>query len=345
MAKPKSVNLANMFGAVTRELAANRQDLNRSDDYNHDHGDNMVEIFDTITKAVKAKKTAEPSEQLAYAAERLGQGSSSASAKIYQQGLVTASQEFKGKKVDSDNLMSLVSTLMGAEKPAKPAAQTGTSDMLGSLLSGMMGGGGGQSGDGPDLADLLGGGQTSKPAPQSGSTDMLGSLLSGMMGGGAGQSGGGPDLADLLGGGQTSKPAPQSGSTDMLGSLLSGMMGGGGQSGGGPDLADLLGGGQTGKPSSQSGSSDMLGSLLSGMMGGGTAQSGGSSQKPDSGLDAADLLTAAMAYMKAKQKGQGTVEALLNAFVGATQMSGSSHREQSSKIVLNTLLKLLTGAK
>ena len=322
MAKSKSVNLANMFGAVTKELAANRQELNRADDYNHDHGDNMVEIFDTITKAAKAKKTAEPSEQLAYAAERLGQQSSSGSAQIYQQGLVKASQEFKGKKLDSNNLMSLVSTLMGADKPAKPAAQTGSSDMLGSLLTGMMGGGTGQSGGGPDLANLLGGGQTGKPEAQSGSAGMLGSLLTGMMGGGAGQSGEAPDLADLLGGGQTGKPAAQSGSGDMLGSLLGG----------------LLGGEQTAKPKPQSGSQDMLGSLLGGMMGGG-------SQKPDSGLDAADLLTAAMAYMKAKQQGQGTVEALLNTFVGATQMSGSSHREQSSKIVLNTLLKLLSGAK
>ena len=165
-----------------------------------------------------------------------------------------------------------------------------------------------------------------------------------MMGGGE-QSGGAPDLADLLGGGQSGKPSGQSGSSDMLGSLLSGMMGGGEQSGGGPDLADLLGGGQTGKPATQSGSSDMLGSLLSGMLGGGAAQSGGSTHKPDSGLDAADLLNAAMAYMKAKQKGQGTVEALLNTFVGSTRMSGSSHREQSSKIVLNTLLKLLSGSK
>ena len=122
MAKPKSVNLANMFGAVTKELAANRQELNRADDYNHDHGDNMVEIFDTITKSTKAKKTAEPSEQLAYAAEMLGERSSSGSAKIYQQGLTNASREFKGKKIDSNNLMGLVSTLMGAEKPAKPAS-------------------------------------------------------------------------------------------------------------------------------------------------------------------------------------------------------------------------------
>jgi hypothetical protein len=345
MAKSKNVNLTNMFGAVTKELTANRQELNRADDYNHDHGDNMVEIFDTITKSTRAKKTAEPSEQLAYAAEMLGQRSNSGSAKIYQQGLINASREYKGKKIDSNNLMGLVSTLMGAEKPAKPAAQSGSSDMLGSLLSGMMGGGG-QSGGGPDLGSLLGGGQSGKPSGQSGSSDMLGSLLSGMMGSGGGESGGAPDLADLLGGGQTDKPAPQSGSSDMLGSLLSGMMGGGaGQSDGGPDLGSLLGGGHSDKPSSQSGSSDMLGSLLSGMMGGGAAQTGGSTQKPDSGLDAADLLNAAMAYMNAKQKGQGTVEALLNAFVGSTQMSGTSHREQSSKIVLNTLLKLLSGAK
>ena len=305
MVKSKSVNLANMFGAVTKELTAQRQELNQADDYNHNHGDNMVEIFDTITQATKAKKTAEPSEQLAYAADLVGQRSSSGSARIYQKGLINASQQFKGKKIDTNNIMGLVSTLMGAEKPVKPAPQTGSSDMLGSLLSGIMGGGAGQSGGGPDLGALLGGQQSSKPTPQSGSQDMLGSLLGG-----------------LMGGEQTAKPTPQSGSQDMIGSLLGG----------------LMGGKQSSMPTPQSGSQDMIGSLLGGLMGGGT-------QKPGSGLDAADLLTAAMAYMQAKQKGQSNVEALLNAFVGATQMGGSSHREQSSKIVLNTLLKALTGAK
>jgi hypothetical protein len=73
--------------------------------------------------------------------------------------------------------------------------------------------------------------------------------------------------------------------------------------------------------------------------------SGSSSQSSQGGLDAADLLTAASTFMKAKKRGKSTVEALLNAFISTTQMSNSSHREESSMIVLNTLLKQLASAK
>ena len=123
-----------MFGSVTRELAANRDQLNQADTYNHNHGDNMVDIFGTITEAAKTKKNAEASEQLAYAAEMFGQHSNSGSAQLYQEGLVKASQQLKGQQVDSRNLTTLISTLMGAEQTAKPTPQGGSGDMLGALL-------------------------------------------------------------------------------------------------------------------------------------------------------------------------------------------------------------------
>ena len=331
MAEPKSVNLARVFGSVARELAANRDQLNQADTYNHNHGDNMVDIFGTISEAAKTKKNAEASEQLAYAAELLGQRSNSGSAQLYQEGLVKASQQFRGQQVDSRNLTTLISTLMGAEQTPKPTPQSGSGNLLGALLGGQQTTqpkpqakpqSKPQTSSGDLLGALLAGQQTTQPKPQAkpqskpqaDSGDLLGALLGGMTGSGSQQtppqSGSGDLLGALLGGmtGSSShQTSPQSGTGDLLGSLLGGMTGGSPQT------------------SSQSGTGDLLGSLLGGL-------TGGSSQSPQSsqgGLDAADLLTAASAYMKAKKRGQSTVEALLNAFIAQPGCPilriGSSH--------------------
>jgi len=56
MAATKGVDLAKVFGAVAKTLGENRDSLNQADDYNHDHGDHMVQTFDVITRAMKEKK-------------------------------------------------------------------------------------------------------------------------------------------------------------------------------------------------------------------------------------------------------------------------------------------------
>ncbi len=136
MAKPNnSLNLLNLFQTVAQSLAEQQQALNQADTYNHDHGDNMVETFSLITKALSQKQDAPPSEQLAYASKLLSQ-QQSGSAKLYAQGLLNASKEFKGQKqITAENAMALVQALMGAEKPPAAAAQSGAGDLLGALLN------------------------------------------------------------------------------------------------------------------------------------------------------------------------------------------------------------------
>jgi len=41
-----------------KTLAETGNTLNSADDYNHNHGDNMVQTFDMITRAMKEKKKA-----------------------------------------------------------------------------------------------------------------------------------------------------------------------------------------------------------------------------------------------------------------------------------------------
>jgi len=52
------IDLFSLFGSVTKTLQENKAKLNKADTYNGDHGDNMVEIFSTITEAMTEKEGA-----------------------------------------------------------------------------------------------------------------------------------------------------------------------------------------------------------------------------------------------------------------------------------------------
>jgi hypothetical protein len=213
----KQVNLGKLFQGVATALTAHRSALNQADTYNHDHGDNMVEIFEVVAQAIKARKTASPADQLAYASELLRQ-KQSGSAKYYAGGLMTAAQKFAGRSVTPDNAMDLIQTLLaGAGGQGSAGAPASQPDMLGSLLSGL------------GAAGAQGSAGTSAPQP-----DMLGSLLSGLGGTGAqgspsasGQSG--LDIGSLLSAGMSYMNAKQRGETDgtaLVGALTSATSGG-----------------------------------------------------------------------------------------------------------------------
>ncbi|NWG08454.1 MAG: DAK2 domain-containing protein [Chloroflexi bacterium] len=119
-------------------------------------------------------------------------------------------------------------------------------------------------------------------------------------------------IQSLLGGGQ--QPASQGGG-DLLGSLL-----GGGQQSAAPDAGDLLGA----------------------LLGGGQSPQQSTSQAQD-GLDLGDLLNAGMAFMSAKQQGQGNLQAGLAALMAAGPLGQKPHRQQSGQLVANALLQAVAG--
>jgi len=91
------IDLASLFGTVAKTLVQSQTAMNDADTYNHDHGDNMVETFNLISKAIQQKKDAAPATQLSYASEVLQKEASSGSAKLYSEGLSDAAKEFVGK--------------------------------------------------------------------------------------------------------------------------------------------------------------------------------------------------------------------------------------------------------
>jgi len=177
-----SIDLSKLFGQASKTLKKNQTSLNQADTYNHDHGDNMVEIFEVITQAMKEKKTAAPADQLEYAAQLLRRKTSSGSGNVYASGLEQAAKQILGKDVNVGTVMTILQTLMGSRSPSGQSGISG--DMLGSLLGQLMGGSSaaGSSAQELDLGDLLGAGMDYMAAKQSGKSDteaLAGALLSG----------------------------------------------------------------------------------------------------------------------------------------------------------------------
>lgn len=87
----------------------------------------------------------------------------------------------------------------------------------------------------------------------------------------------------------------------------------------------LLGGGKAGETAKDSSLTDMLGGFLGG----------------EDGLDAGDLLNAGLAFLSAKNRGDSTSEALIEAVISSSPLGEVPHRAQSSQVVVSTILENL----
>jgi hypothetical protein len=249
------IDLYTLFNSVTKTLKEEQDHLNEADTYNHDHGDNMVNNFKAITKALKQEKDASPSDQLSFASQTLLKSSSSASAKLYSEGLSRAANQFRGQStLNPTDAISLIQALMGGAQISQHAGSTTQgqpSDMMGNLLGA-----------------LLGGGQTSHSgteSTESQTTDMLGGLMGALLGGGGADS-------------QAAQPE-QAQSADVLGEIMGTFLGSDkpnppSQTGssnknvGGIDVNDLLGMGLAYLQANQQGKSPME-AIIQAIMAGG----------------------------------------------------------------------------
>jgi hypothetical protein len=129
------LNLNTIFKTVTDRLAENQDVLNQKDDFNHDHGDHMVEIFKLAQSAVAKKSKAPVNEQLQYASEVVAKEGKSGSAKLYADGFSKAAAEFSNNDLTAGNIGNLVKAILGTEDDKGTQA----ANQLGSLLSGATG--------------------------------------------------------------------------------------------------------------------------------------------------------------------------------------------------------------
>jgi len=207
MATTSSIDLAKLFGTVAKTMVQNQSSLNAADEYNHDHGDNMVEIFETITQAMKEKSSATPAQQLAYASQLLQQKTTSGSGKLYAENLKNASAQLgTAKKVTPDNMMTILQGLLGASGTIPTQSQSQGGGLGGDLLGSLLGAATGSTS-----------GSTTGSA-QAGGGDILGELLGGLTGATAGSQSGqqqGIDIGQLLNAGMAFAQAKKSGRSNL----------------------------------------------------------------------------------------------------------------------------------
>jgi len=209
----QGLDLSTIFKAVTGTLSENKTELNKADEYNHNHGDNMVEIFDLIQKSVSQKQAYSPSTQLNYASKQLQAKATSGSANAYAKNLALASKTLKGKQISANTIGPLIQSLMGLGTTPKESSSSGT-DMLGSLLGGLGGSQQTQSaqGSGDLLGSLLSG--LSGSSQENSNGDLVGTLLSGLSGQES-QNDNGLDMGDILKAGMAFYGAKQKGDTNL----------------------------------------------------------------------------------------------------------------------------------
>ena len=165
-------DLSALFNVAARTLAANRTNLNQADIENQNHGDNMVQAFKMISKAMASQRGAAPADQLQYASEYLSQNANSGSAHVYAQGLAQAAQQFQGQQaITPDNAMLLLQSLLGGGQ--SQTSPQGRADPLGSLLGGQQVP---QQTQGIDLAALVSAGLTFMSAKKQGQDNVQAAL-------------------------------------------------------------------------------------------------------------------------------------------------------------------------
>lgn len=166
-------DLSSLFSTAAKTLASNRSALNQADFENQNHGDNMVEAFKLISKAMASQRGTSPSDQLRYASDYLSQNANSGSAHVYAQGLAQAANQFQGQQaITPDNALLLIQSLLGGGQQASPQ---GGADLLGSLLGGQPTPTP-QQAQGIDLNALLSAGLTFMSAKQQGQDNVQAAL-------------------------------------------------------------------------------------------------------------------------------------------------------------------------
>jgi hypothetical protein len=157
-----NVDLVKLFSAVAETMVENQASLNKADEYNQDHGDHMVEIFDLVTGAMKDTSGSDVTSGLAKASEMLSE-KKSGSADMYSKGLAQAAEYFQGQDLDVNQLLPLLQTMLGGgEAPVTQGA--------GGLLDSLVGSFGGE--DGLDLADILSAGAAFMESKQEGDSNL-----------------------------------------------------------------------------------------------------------------------------------------------------------------------------
>jgi len=157
-----NVDLVKLFSTVAKTMVENQSSLNKADEYNQDHGDHMVDIFNLVSGAMKDAPSGDVTSGLAKASELLTE-KPSGSAAMYAKGLGQAAEYFQGQDLDATQLIPLLQTMLGG-------GEASVSQGAGGLLDSLVGSIGGE--DGLDLGDILSAGAAFMESKESGDSNL-----------------------------------------------------------------------------------------------------------------------------------------------------------------------------
>ena len=157
-----NVDLVKLFANVAQTMVENKASLNKADEYNQDHGDHMVDIFNLVSGAMKETPSGDVTSGLAKASELLTE-KPSGSAAMYAKGLAQAAEYFQGQDLDATQLLPLLQTMLGG-------GEASVSEGAGGMLDSLVGSIGGE--DGLDLGDILSAGAAFMESKESGDSNL-----------------------------------------------------------------------------------------------------------------------------------------------------------------------------
>jgi len=157
-----NVDLVKLFSTVAKTMVENKASLNKADEYNQDHGDHMVDIFNLVSGAMKDAPSGDVTSGLAKASELLTE-KPSGSAAMYAKGLGQAAEYFQGRDLDATQLLPLLQTMLGG-------GEASVTQGAGGLLDSLVGSIGGE--DGLDLGDILSAGAAFMESKESGDSNL-----------------------------------------------------------------------------------------------------------------------------------------------------------------------------
>jgi hypothetical protein len=109
------VDLADLFAAAQRTIAAHQQEINDLDGYNGNHGDNMGQNMQLIVEALQQRRDQPPAAALEYAGQQLQSQGRGGTSQYYARGLTQAAAQFQGRSsLSQGDALSLVQSLLGA---------------------------------------------------------------------------------------------------------------------------------------------------------------------------------------------------------------------------------------
>lgn len=141
MPESHKTDLAVLFQAALDCLIEQQQELNQADDFNNNHGDHMVEIFQSAVEAARQDGESDLAEAMQNASLALRGLSGNGSARLYAHGLEQFARQFRKHDISLDDLLSYGRNLLREENDPGEAvsgsAPSGT--VLKALVAGLSG--------------------------------------------------------------------------------------------------------------------------------------------------------------------------------------------------------------